>query len=145
MLADQTSSFLAIDFDDGDEQKDISVSVGGLCGNTIPVCVEDHIPAMAATHGYSLQNRSLHLLARKFGTPYLTYTMPNRHLITFKSYDRFFPCQDTLPKSGLGNLDSTYSSAKRAEKIKTVSSSTKISSHIQTSRHFRPLEQDCRR
>jgi superfamily II DNA or RNA helicase len=30
--------------------------------------------------------------------------MQNRHEITFKSYDRFFPNQDTMPKGGLGNL-----------------------------------------
>ena len=30
--------------------------------------------------------------------------MNRRHELTFKSYDRFFPNQDTLPKGGLGNL-----------------------------------------
>jgi superfamily II DNA or RNA helicase len=30
--------------------------------------------------------------------------MSRRHELTFKSYDRFFPNQDTLPKGGFGNL-----------------------------------------
>jgi hypothetical protein len=30
--------------------------------------------------------------------------MNKRHEITFKSYDRFFPNQDTMPKGGFGNL-----------------------------------------
>ncbi len=30
--------------------------------------------------------------------------MDRRHEIRFKSYDRLFPSQDTLPKDGLGNL-----------------------------------------
>jgi superfamily II DNA or RNA helicase len=30
--------------------------------------------------------------------------MNRRHELTFKSYDRFFPNQDTLPKGGFGNL-----------------------------------------
>ena len=43
-------------------------------------------------------------LARKFGTALLTASMNRRHEIRFKSYDRLFPSQDTLPKGGLGNL-----------------------------------------
>jgi hypothetical protein len=30
--------------------------------------------------------------------------MDRRHEIRFKSYDRLFPSQDTLPKGGFGNL-----------------------------------------
>jgi superfamily II DNA or RNA helicase len=33
-----------------------------------------------------------------------TYAMNQRHEITFKSYDRLFPYQDTMPKGGFGNL-----------------------------------------
>ena len=36
--------------------------------------------------------------------PLLTYSMSRRHEITFQSYDRFFPSQDTMPKGGFGNL-----------------------------------------
>ena len=43
-------------------------------------------------------------LARKFGSALLTCAMSRRHELTFKSYDRFFPNQDTLPKGGFGNL-----------------------------------------
>ena len=42
--------------------------------------------------------------ARKLGTALLTYSMNRRHEIKFKSYDRFFPNQDTMPKGGFGNL-----------------------------------------
>jgi hypothetical protein len=30
--------------------------------------------------------------------------MTKRHDISFKSYDRLFPNQDTMPKGGFGNL-----------------------------------------
>jgi hypothetical protein len=30
--------------------------------------------------------------------------MGQRHQIKFKTYDRFFPNQDTMPKGGFGNL-----------------------------------------
>jgi hypothetical protein len=50
------------------------------------------------------ENRLSAALARKFGTALLTYSMGLRHEIQFKSYDRLFPSQDTMPKGGLGNL-----------------------------------------
>jgi hypothetical protein len=43
-------------------------------------------------------------LARKFGSALLTYAMRERHEIKFRSYDRLFPNQDTMPKGGFGNL-----------------------------------------
>ena len=42
--------------------------------------------------------------ARKLGSGLLTRAMEKRHEIGFKSYDRLFPNQDTLPKGGFGNL-----------------------------------------
>ena len=41
--------------------------------------------------------------ARKLGSGILTKTMEESNL-SFKSYDRFFPNQDTMPKGGFGNL-----------------------------------------
>lgn len=43
-------------------------------------------------------------LARRFGSTLLTSAMNQRHEIRFKSYDRLFPSQDTLPRGGFGNL-----------------------------------------
>src|SRR5262249_10049168 len=42
--------------------------------------------------------------ARRLGTMLLTRTMNRRPEIGFKSYDRLFPSQDTMPSGGLGNL-----------------------------------------
>lgn len=42
--------------------------------------------------------------ARKLGSGLLTQTMARRHELSFASYDRLFPAQDTLPKGGFGNL-----------------------------------------
>ena len=44
------------------------------------------------------------LEARRFGTALLTKTMENRHELSFNSYDRLFPNQDTMPAGGFGNL-----------------------------------------
>jgi len=43
-------------------------------------------------------------LARKLGAFILTETMERRPDLGLRSYDRFFPNQDTLPKGGFGNL-----------------------------------------
>jgi hypothetical protein len=43
-------------------------------------------------------------LARNLGSHILTETMEERPDIGLRSYDRFFPNQDTLPKGGFGNL-----------------------------------------
>ena len=42
--------------------------------------------------------------ARKLGNVILTEAMSKDIHLSFKSYDRFFPNQDTLPDGGLGNL-----------------------------------------
>lgn len=41
--------------------------------------------------------------ARRLGTLLLTRTMNRRPEIGFKSYDRLFPSQDTMPSGGFGN------------------------------------------
>ena len=43
-------------------------------------------------------------LARRLGALLLTETMDHRPDLGFRSYDRFFPSQDTLPHGGFGNL-----------------------------------------
>ena len=42
--------------------------------------------------------------ARRLGNAILTEAMSRNGKIGFKSYDRFFPNQDTMPEGGLGNL-----------------------------------------
>ena len=58
---------------------------------------------MVAMRGSFLRNITA-ALARKLGTSLLTYSMNKRHKISFESYDRLFPNQDTMPKGGFGNL-----------------------------------------
>jgi superfamily II DNA or RNA helicase/HKD family nuclease len=101
---DETCYFLAIDFDDGEWQKDISV-LREVCSEfNIPVAVERSRSGQGAHGWFFFENPIAAALARKFGSALLTYSMSKRHEITFKSYDRFFPNQDTMPKGGLGNL-----------------------------------------
>ena len=104
MLQDETCWFLAMDFDESDWQNDISVLRDVCIEFNIPVAVERSRSGKGGHVWFFFENRLSAALARKFGTALLTFSMGRRHEIQFKSYDRLFPCQDTLPKGGLGNL-----------------------------------------
>jgi len=104
MLPDETCYFLAIDFDEMDWQKDISM-VREVCTDlAIPTAVERSRSGKGGHVWFFFEDRLSAALARRFGTALLTYSMNKRHQIRFKSYDRFFPNQDTIPKGGFGNL-----------------------------------------
>ncbi len=104
MLSNETCWFLAIDFDDDGWQKDVTTlrDVCSLFG--VPVAVERSRSGNGAHAWFLFENPVQASLARKFGSALLTYAMSKRHELTFKSYDRFFPNQDTMPKGGFGNL-----------------------------------------
>ena len=104
MLPDENCYFLAMDFDDEDWQKDVAI-IGETCSEfDIPMAIERSQSGNGAHIWFFFEARISATLARKFGSALLTYSMNKRHKIKFKSYDRFFPSQDTLPKGGFGNL-----------------------------------------
>jgi hypothetical protein len=104
MLPDETCCFLAMDFDEADWQKDVS-AVRDVCNEfEIPLAIERSRSGVGGHAWFFFEHPISAVLARKFGTALLTCTMDRRHEIKFKSYDRLFPSQDTMPKGGLGNL-----------------------------------------
>lgn len=104
MLPDETCCFLAMDFDKADWQKDIA-AVRDVCNELmVPIAVERSRSGRGGHAWFFFEHPISAALARKFGTALLTCAMNTRHEIQFKSYDRLFPSQDTLPKGGLGNL-----------------------------------------
>lgn len=104
MCPDEMCQFLAIDFDDDGWQNDISTLREVCIAFDVSVTIERSRSGSGAHAWFFFQNRIPAHLARKFGSALLTYSMSIRHEITFKSYDRFFPSQDTMPKGGFGNL-----------------------------------------
>ncbi|MBU4010770.1 MAG: DEAD/DEAH box helicase family protein [Proteobacteria bacterium] len=104
MLPDETCHFLAMDFDEADWQKDISILREVCTEFNIPIAVERSQSGNGGHVWLFFENRLSAAMARKFGTSLLTYSMSKRYEIRFKSYDRLFPNQDTMPKGGFGNL-----------------------------------------
>jgi len=104
MYLDETCYFLAIDFDDEEWPEDITV-LRELCKEyDIPVAVERSRSGNGCHAWFFFEDPIPAALARKFGAAMLTCAMSKRHELSFESYDRFFPSQDTMPKGGLGNL-----------------------------------------
>lgn len=104
MFPDETCCFLAIDFDDEDWQKDITALQRVCAEFAVPCAVERSRSGNGGHVWFFFENQISASMARKLGTALLTYSMDRRHEIRFKSYDRLFPSQDTLPKGGFGNL-----------------------------------------
>jgi len=70
----------------------------------IPIAVERSRSGKGCHAWFFFENPISATLVRKFGMTILTSAMTRRHEIKFKSYDRLFPSQGTMPKGGLGNL-----------------------------------------
>jgi superfamily II DNA or RNA helicase len=104
MLPDETCYFLAIDFDGAEWQRDISL-IREICMEcNLPFAVERSRSGKGGHAWFFFEDRISAVLARKLGVALLTFSMDRRHEIRFKSYDRLFPNQDTMPKGGFGNL-----------------------------------------
>jgi superfamily II DNA or RNA helicase len=101
---DETCHFLAMDFDKAGWQEDVSTLRDVCKAFAVPVAVERSRSGHGAHAWFFFTTPVAASLARKFGSALLTYAMSQRYQIKFKSYDRFFPNQDTMPKGGFGNL-----------------------------------------
>jgi len=104
LCRDDLCHLLAIDFDEQNWQGDCA-ALREVCNTfCIPVALERSRSGNGAHAWFFFVDPLPAGLARKFGSALLTCAMSRRHELTFKSYDRFFPNQDTLPKGGFGNL-----------------------------------------
>jgi len=104
MLLDERCFFLAVDFDEGDWAADASAYLETCTRLKIPAALE-RSRSGAGGHVWIFFSEAIPAsLARKLGAHVLTETMERRPEAGLKSYDRFFPNQDTLPRGGFGNL-----------------------------------------
>jgi superfamily II DNA or RNA helicase len=104
MTESEDCYFLALDFDKGDYKKDVTVFREACATFDLKPCIERSRSGNGGHVWFFFEDKISARLARKFGIKLLTYAMTMRHEIDFKSYDRLFPNQDTIPQGGLGNL-----------------------------------------
>ncbi len=104
LRSDDTCCFLALDFDEETWKSDIQ-SLRKLCNeNGIPVAVEISRSGNGAHLWFFFGEPVSATLARNFGTAILQSAICENHTISFSSFDRMFPNQNTMPKGGYGNL-----------------------------------------
>ena len=105
---DNTCSFLCTDFDDKScehgYKNDVLAFVNVCKTWNVPCYIERSRSGNGAHVWIFFETPVTAFKARKLGNAILTEAMSCDAHLSFKSYDRFFPNQDTLPEGGLGNL-----------------------------------------
>jgi len=104
MLLDEKCWFLAADFDGENWAVDARAFLETCKRLNIPAALERSCSGNGGHVWIFFTDAVPAVLARKLGAHVLTETMEGRPELGFRSYDRFFPNQDTLPKAGFGNL-----------------------------------------
>jgi len=104
ILKDDTCYFLALDFDKNEWEvaakavAEVSKSYG------LTATIEKSQSGQGAHVWFFFEEALSCKLVRRLGTLLLTQAMAVEPSISFSSFDRMFPSQDTLPKRGFGNL-----------------------------------------
>ncbi|MDD6473518.1 MAG: DEAD/DEAH box helicase family protein, partial [Bacteroidales bacterium] len=108
MLKDNTCYFLCADFDDKScehgYQNDV-LAFACVCKEWGVPCYIERSRSGNGAHVWVFFDTAIAAIkARLLGKSILSEAMNQDVHLSFKSYDRFFPNQDTLPDGGLGNL-----------------------------------------
>ena len=104
MLADDTCRFLAADFDKETWRRDAGAYLDACRSKNVPAALERSRSGNGAHVWIFFDGPVPASLARRLGAHILTEAMERNPDLGFRSYDRFFPSQDTMPQGGFGNL-----------------------------------------
>lgn len=104
MLEDDRTWLLAVDFDEESWREDASAFRETCLAFNLTPAVERSRSGNGAHIWFFFSEPVSAADARRLGSGLLTQAMARRHELQFKSYDRLFPSQDTVPKGGFGNL-----------------------------------------
>ena len=104
LLQDETSWFLAVDFDKKNWSRDVQSFMETCQELDVPASIERSRSGNGC-HVWIFFNQAVPAsVARNLGNVLLSYTLSKCYEVGMDSYDRLFPNQDTLPKGGFGNL-----------------------------------------
>lgn len=104
LLTDDTSYFLAVDFDEADWRDDAMAFAVSCHELGVPVAIEISRSG-AGAHAWIFFSSAVPTRdARRLGSAIISHTCARTRQLKLESYDRLFPNQDTLPKGGFGNL-----------------------------------------
>ena len=104
LLPDENCRFLCIDFDEENFRDDVKAFLTVCEKNGIPAATEISRSGNGAHIWIFFKNATQARTARSLGTALLTSAMELNSRLSFCSYDRMFPNQDTMPNGGFGNL-----------------------------------------
>lgn len=104
MLEDNRTWLLVADFDEDNWQADVTAFCKCCVNAGLTPAVERSRSGNGAHVWFFFSAPVPAADARRLGSGLLTQTMNCRHELSFSSYDRLFPSQDTVPKGGFGNL-----------------------------------------
>ncbi len=101
---DDSCWFLAIDMDEESWKADVH-AIKEVCKSfNIPCAVEKSRSGNGAHVWFFFNAPVPAATARRMGSSIVTAAMRSNSRLSFASYDRMFPNQDTMPKGGFGNL-----------------------------------------
>ncbi len=108
LLDDETCYFLAFDFDNKKDEKNVKDDVlafWSICEEcNVPIAVEKSRSGKGCHIWIFFMEKVKAITARKLGSLLLSKTMEIRENLSISSFDRMFPSQDYLPNGGYGNL-----------------------------------------
>ena len=104
MLSDETCCFVCVDFDDEGFEEAVNAYRYVCAENNVPAYVERSRSGSGAHIWIFFESPIPAKTARQLASGLLTLTMAQNKRISFASYDRILPNQDTMPAGGFGNL-----------------------------------------
>ena len=104
VLVGDNCRFLAADFDKDNWRRDAAAYLDACGAKGVPAALERSRSGDGAHVWIFFEEPVPATLARRLGAHLLTEAMERNPDIGLRSYDRFFPSQDTLPAGGFGNL-----------------------------------------